>query len=65
MKVIFTKLWEEPAACIGLVVSIGLLVVNLIGDADWSLQAIVAILAPFVSSLGIRQVVTPDIKENQ
>jgi hypothetical protein len=59
MKVIATKLWEEPAACIGLFVTLGLLLLNLLGDTDWSLQSIIEVLAPFVSSLGIRQVVTP------
>lgn len=59
MRVLFARIWTEPAAAIGLLTSLVLLVVNLIGTPDWSLQGIVAILAPLASSLGIRQLVSP------
>jgi hypothetical protein len=62
MKVIINKLWNEPAAFIGLLTTLGLLVLNLIGTPDWSLQSIIAILAPLTSALGIRQLVSPDKK---
>lgn len=59
MREIGERIWREPAVCIGLLVSLGLLVANLIGTPDWSAQGIIAILAPFASSLGIRQLVAP------
>lgn len=62
MKVILDKLWLEPAAFLGLLVSIGLLVVNLIGNTDWSAQEIVEMLAPLATGLGIRQLVVPTPK---
>lgn len=63
MKVIAQRIWKEPAVFIGLLVSVGLLVVNLIGDPSWTAQEIVEVLAPFASALGIRQLVTPAKKE--
>jgi len=59
MKAIGQRIWTEPAVCIGLVVTLGLLIWNLLGDTDWSIETIVGILAPFASSLGIRQLVAP------
>ena len=63
MKAIGQRVWTEPAACIGLVITLALLAWNLLGDTDWTLETIVAILAPLASSLGIRQLVTPAKKE--
>lgn len=63
MKVIAERIWNEPAVFIGLLVTLGLLVVNLLGDSSWSAQQIVEILAPLASALGIRQLVTPAKKE--
>lgn len=59
MKVIARKLWEEPAAFIGLLTTILLAGLNVIGDDDWGIDNLIAVLAPLVSSLGIRQVVSP------
>ena len=59
MKVIAKKIWQEPAAFIGLLVTLGLLVLNLVGDDKWSAQTIVEVIAPLVSALGIRQLVSP------
>lgn len=60
MRTIALKVWTEPAVAIGLLVSIGLLIANLIGTPDWSAQGIIAIVAPLASALGIRKVVSPD-----
>lgn len=60
MKVIANKIWNEPAAFIGLLVSLGLLVVNLLGDPSWTAQEIIEVLAPLAAALGIRQLVRPD-----
>lgn len=62
MKVIGQKLWNEPAACIGLLVTLALLVLNLIGDDEWTAQTIIEVLAPLAASLGIRQAVIPMAK---
>jgi hypothetical protein len=63
MRILALKLWNEPAAFIGLLTTLGLLALNLLGDSDWSLEQIVAIVAPLASGLGIRQLVTPASKE--
>jgi hypothetical protein len=57
MKVIAQRIWNEPAVCIGLLASVILLVINLIGENDWGFEEIIAILAPLASALGIRQAV--------
>jgi hypothetical protein len=62
MKEIARKVWEEPAVAIGLLVSIALLVGALLTDTDFDWEAIVAILAPFLSGLGIRPLVKPTAK---
>jgi hypothetical protein len=59
MKVIAQKIWNEPAAAIGLLATVVLLVINLLGDKDWGAQNVIAILAPFATSLGIRGLVMP------
>ena len=58
MKVIAERFWKEPAVAIGFLVSLALLVYALIDDS-FDAQSIVGILAPLVSALGIRQLVTP------
>jgi len=63
MKVIGQKFWNEPAVCIGLLTTVILLVLQIVTGDDWDAVNIIAILAPFVSSLGIRQTVTPATKE--
>ena len=59
MKPLAQQVWREPAAAIGLLTTLALLVINLIGTPDCSAQGLIAIFAPFASSLGIRQLVTP------
>jgi len=59
MKTIVQKLWTEPAVAIGATASIILLLLNVANDQIWDAQSIIAIAAPFVASLGIRQAVTP------
>ena len=59
MKAIAQRVWLEPAAAIGLLVTLGLLVLNLIGDDTWDAQTVIEVVAPLASALGIRQVVTP------
>ena len=59
MKTIVQKIWNEPAVAIGLLVSAALLVVNLLDDKDWGIQSIIAIIAPFAATLGVRGLVMP------
>ena len=65
MKPIAKKIWEEPAAFIGLLTSILLAVLNLLTDNEWDVETIVGILAPLASSLGIRQAVMPTAKAEE
>jgi membrane protein implicated in regulation of membrane protease activity len=62
MKEIAKRVWNEPAVAIGLLVSIALLVGALLTDSDFDWEAIVAIVAPLLSSLGIRPLVKPTAK---
>lgn len=57
MKTIVRRLWNEPAVVIGLAVSAALGAVN--AGEPWTAQTVAEVAAPFVSSLGIRQFVTP------
>jgi hypothetical protein len=59
MKPLVGKLWTEPSAFIGLVVTIALAVGAVITGTDWSWESIVAIVAPLLTGLGIRQTVVP------
>jgi hypothetical protein len=59
MKVFAQKIWSEPAAFIGLCVTLGLLAVALITHQAIDAGVIIGILAPLGSALGIRQFVTP------
>lgn len=59
MKLLVLRIWSEPAVFIGLLTTVALILVNVIGEDDWGLENVIAILAPLVSSLGIRQLVTP------
>jgi hypothetical protein len=65
MKSVAQKLWNEPAAFLGLVATLILLVLNILGDSDWSLEQVVNILAPLVTGLGIRQLVVPTTKASK
>ena len=60
MKVIAHKVWHEPAVFIGLLVTLGLLAGAILSDhVDWSVEHIIAILAPLATALGIRTQVKP------
>ena len=62
MKTLITKLWTEPAAFVGLLVSVGLAIGTIVTGGAWDWETIVAVTAPLLTSLGIRQVVTPAVK---
>lgn len=59
MSVIARRFWTEPSVCIGVFVSLGLLVLALAADAPLDASVIAGIAAPLVSALGIRQLVSP------
>jgi hypothetical protein len=59
VKPLAKKIWEEPAAAIGLLTSIVLAVLAIVDDAAWDAQTIIGVVAPLASSLGIRQLVSP------
>ena len=59
MKVLANKVWNEPAAFIGLMASIALAVGAVLADSEWTWETIVAVTAPLLTGLGIRQTVTP------
>lgn len=62
MKVILQRIWKEPAVCIGLLASLILLLLEFLGDDKFTADSIIAICAPLVSALGIRQTVTPALE---
>jgi hypothetical protein len=57
MKVIAQRIWNEPAVCIGVLTTLILVGINLIGDNEWGIDNIIAVVAPLASALGIRQAV--------
>jgi hypothetical protein len=59
MRVVILRVWKEPAVFVGLLVSLALLVLALVSDTPLDANAVIGIAAPFLSSLGIRQFVTP------
>ena len=59
MKVIAQRVWQEPAVGIGLLTSLVLLVVNLLGTSNWDAATVLSVLGPFASAIGIRSVVSP------
>lgn len=61
MKVIAHRIWTEPAVAIGLLFSAAILVVNLAAGEGFDFATIVTIFGPLLSSLGIRQVVSPAV----
>lgn len=63
MKEIAKRVWSEPAVAIGLAASLLLLVLQLLDDNNFTADTIISIAAPFLSALGIRQVVTPAIQQ--
>lgn len=59
MKEIAGRVWREPAVFIGLVTSIALLIIKLATGDPWDAVTIAGIAGPFVSALGIRELVSP------
>lgn len=58
MKTIAKRVWEEPAVAIGLLTSVLLVALNLIGDDTDTINWI-EVAAPLLAALGIRPLVTP------
>lgn len=61
MKAIAKRVWEEPAVAIGLLTSIALVILNLVGDDTDTINWI-EVAAPLLAALGIRPLVTPTQK---
>ncbi len=59
MRAIMQRAWNEPAVCIGLLASLVLLVLQLIGDDKFTADTVISICAPLLAALGIRQTVSP------
>lgn len=59
MRVIVARIWNEPAVAIGFVTSLAAFVYALLTGIEFDAVNVGAILLPLVSSLGIRQVVSP------
>jgi hypothetical protein len=59
MRVIARTVWQEPAAAIGLLTSVALIALAVLSGASWDASTIAGILAPLLSGLGIRQLVSP------
>jgi hypothetical protein len=59
VKALATRFWNEPAVAIGLLATVLLAVLNWLGDNTWSADDLIAIVAPLLSGLGIRPLVTP------
>jgi hypothetical protein len=62
MKLIAQRFWKEPAVAIGALWSLGLLILAII-TSSFDAGAIVGIVSPILSALGIRQVVTPSMSK--
>jgi len=61
MSEIGKRIWNEPAVFIGLLTSIILALIAWV-NGSWNTSDIIGVIAPLVSSLGIRQFVTPTTK---
>jgi ascorbate-specific PTS system EIIC-type component UlaA len=61
MKVIAARVWREPAVFIGLLTTVGLVVITLATGDKWDAATIAGVIAPLAAALGIRQLVTPDV----
>lgn len=59
MQTILERIWREPAVFIGLVSSLALLGLNLLAGDSIDGASGLAIAGPFLSAIGIRQVVSP------
>jgi ascorbate-specific PTS system EIIC-type component UlaA len=63
MKAIAQRVWSEPAVFIGLLTSIGLIVITVATGDKWDTATIAGVIAPLASALGIRGYVSPTHKE--
>jgi uncharacterized membrane protein len=63
MKQIAVRVWKEPAVFIGLLTTVALVVITVATGGDWDAAVIVAVIAPLVEALGIRQFVKPTYGE--
>jgi len=59
MHEIALRAWREPAVAIGLLTTVLLAIVVLATGDPWDTAAIVGVLAPLASALGIRELVVP------
>jgi hypothetical protein len=59
MSEIAKRVWREPAVFLGFVTSAALAIITIATGDKWDTAAIVAVIAPLASALGIRQLVTP------
>ena len=59
MRGLAQRIWREPAVAIGFLTTVILAVVAVISGTDLDAGTVIGLLAPLVSSLGIRQFVTP------
>ena len=59
MKALAQRVWNEPAVAIGLLTSVLLALITWVGGDDWTVETIIAVVAPFLSAIGIRQLVSP------
>lgn len=62
MKEIGKRVWYEPAVAVGLLISVALVIINLLGDTTWDVQTILFVLSPLLTALGIRPFVKPTAK---
>lgn len=58
------RAWHEPAVLIGLLVSVAVLVMDIAAGVKLDAEAIIAVLAPLLAALGIRETVTPRTDRN-
>lgn len=59
MGEIAKRAWREPAVFLGLATSIALAVITLATGDPWDAATIAGVVAPLVSALGIRELVSP------
>ena len=60
-----TRTWREPALLLGVLASIAAAVVTIATGDPWDTAAILAVVLPILEALGIRQLVTPDMRGQQ
>lgn len=59
MSEIAKRIWREPAVFIGFITSAAMALVIVLSGDPWDVAAIVGVIAPLASALGIRELVTP------